>query len=654
MKKNRNFWFVTPQIAVLLILLFVITILTLCFGGSKQLFIIQLTIALIAAAMVSWRTATMRGDLKQTLENLADKLGGSSAQALESFPSPAAAVSSKGELIYYNDLFKQNVLDGVDAVGARADRVFTGFYLPDSSQSTSVEIRRGKKVFSMSTGRAVGCKSADYILIFNDITELRKTEDEFYATRPVVITVLFDNREEILNFAKESDAVKINGAVQALVEDWVSGTTGVVRKVETGKFIIVVEERHAKEMFEKKFDIIGKAHDIKVDERNYVTLSIGVGRGGKTFKECEKWSVQALDMALGRGGDQAAVKSTSGYNFFGGTSKTVEKRSKVRSRIIATSIADLIRQSDNVLVMGHRLSDIDCVGAAIGICCLARNLGKEAKIVCDTSTSLATPLIDSYIEASGKKIFVKPDIAVNMVDPGTLLIVVDTHVPSLLESQAVYKECEQVIVIDHHRKMVNYIDNAVIFFLEPFASSASEMVSEIIQYVSENSIGRPEAEALLAGIILDTKDFVLHTGVRTFEAASYLRRRGADTMETRHLFSESFSTYMARYSAISQTEFIGRSAVSCITDPTENVRIVAAQAADELLNVKEVDASYVIFPADGFINISARSLGRVNVQLVMEQLGGGGHQAMAGAQLKGVSMDEALAQLRRLIDKDEN
>ena len=652
MKKN-NFWFVTPQITVLLLLMAANTALVLFYKGSMKLFIVQLTITLIAAGAVAWRTATLRSDLKQTISTIASNIDGTSAQALEHFPSPIMAVLASGEIVYYNNLFRDTVLEGIDAVGANADKVFTGFYLPDSSQTTTIEVRRGKKVFSLAVGKAQGCKSADYIIILSDITELRKTEDEYYDTRPAVITVLFDNREEVLKFAKESDVVKINGAVQGLIEEWVSGTSGIVRKIETGKFMIIIEERHMKELLEHKFDILTKAHDIQIDERNCVTLSIGAGRGGKTLKTCEKWSLQALDMALGRGGDQASVKSTNGYTFFGGISKSVEKRSKVRSRILASSIADLINQSSNVLVMGHRLSDIDCVGAAIGMCCFARHLGKEAKIVCDTATSLATPLIDSYTEASGRKLFVKPDNAINLIDSKTLLFVVDVHSPSLLESQAVYKECEQVVVIDHHRKMVNHIEDAVIFFLEPFASSASEMVAELIQYVSESAVTRPEAEAMLAGIILDTKDFVLHTGVRTFEAAAYLRRRGADTMEVRHLFNDSFSTYLAKFDVIAQAEIIENSAVSVITEAYDDVRIVAAQAADELLNIKGVDASYVLFQSDGGVNISARSLGRVNVQLIMEALGGGGHQAMAGAQLKGVSLGKAMDKLRELITGEE-
>ncbi|MCI8554429.1 MAG: DHH family phosphoesterase, partial [Clostridiales bacterium] len=380
-------------------------------------------------------------------------------------------------------------------------------------------------------------------------------------------------------------------------------------------------------------------------------LSIGVGQGD-TMRQSEEMARQALEMALGRGGDQAAVKTRSGFDFYGGVSKGVEKRTKVRTRVVASALSELIAGSDNVLVMGHRFSDLDCLGSAAAMAAAARGMGRPAYAVARHKTTLAAELIDRYDAAGRGDLFIEPEEAMELLNRRTLLIVTDTHNPQMLEDAGLYRAAGSVVVIDHHRKMVEHIDNAVVFYHEPYASSASEMVAELVQYMPGSSITRLEAEALLAGIMLDTRSFVMKAGVRTFEAAAYLRRLGADTIEVKKMFAENMETYRAKADIIAQAELYRKTAIACCErDGSCETRIAASQAADELLYIKGVDASFTLFTEGNTVNISARSLGDFNVQLVMETIGGGGHMTMAGAQLEDVDMAEARRRLTGAIDR---
>ena len=413
-----------------------------------------------------------------------------------------------------------------------------------------------------------------------------------------------------------------------------------------------MEERNFRDLLEDKFSILEEIKALSFPGGKEATVSIGVGRGGKGYRENELQARKALEMALGRGGDQAAVKTGESYRFFGGGSSGYAKLDKVRARVIAGTLIDHIKAADNVLIMGHANSDLDCIGAAIGIwSAVTKTQKKPAHIVVNQKQSVATQIIESMKNAGNGNMFMEPDEAVVSAGDKTLLIIVDTHSPTFLESVELYEKCKKIVVIDHHRMMVNHIDNSLVFFHEPFASSASEMATELIQYMGDNILTRLEAEALLAGIMLDTKNFVLKTGVRTFEAAAYLRQCGADTVEVKRLFSNSIDSYKTKYQIVSQAEIYNSCAIACADDLGSDVRVTAAQAADELLSLHDVVASFVIYQNSDTICISARSLGDVNVQLIMEQMGGGGHMTMAGAQLKNSKMSEVREKLVDIISK---
>ena len=355
-------------------------------------------------------------------------------------------------------------------------------------------------------------------------------------------------------------------------------------------------------------------------------------------------------MALGRGGDQAAVKSKNGFEFYGGVSRSVEKRSKVKSRIIATALHDLIVQSDDVIIMGHKMSDLDSVGSAVGVWRICQMCHKPACIVVDEKRTLSEKLLAQFKDADHEGCLRTPDEMENQVSPRTLVIIVDTHMARMVESETIYKRAKNVVVIDHHRKCVGHIDNAVIFYHETSASSASELVTELIQYMpsdKETRLTAVEAQALLAGITLDTRNFALHTGVRTFEAAAYLRRMGAQTQAVKKLFNSSLESYAYRAQLVTDAELYMGCAVVVADELPEHMDVVIPQAANDLLTIDGVEASFVAVNTGSQISISARSMGDLNVQVVMETLGGGGHLTMAGAQLRGVTVDEAR---KRLFD----
>ncbi len=424
-----------------------------------------------------------------------------------------------------------------------------------------------------------------------------------------------------------------------------------MRKINSERNMFVIEERHYKIFAEDNFSILKTVRKLKLGTMENATISIGIGRGGKSMSDNATLANQALDMALGRGGDQVVVQSPDNrFRFFGGVSGAMEKRTTVRTRIMAGALKKLILSSENVLIMGHKYSDLDCLGAAFGICSLARALEKNAHIVLDRVNSLAKPLIKP-IDEQFPGCIINENEALSLVDKKTLLVVVDVHRPSFLESPVVYEAVENVVVIDHHRKAVDHIAEALIFFHETAVSSTCEMVTELLQYADMPCMSKSLAEGLLAGIMLDTKHFVLHTGVRTFEAAAYLRNRGAEPVQVKKMFADSVDTYKRKAQIVSSAELYGDCAIAVCTDDGPDTRIATSQAADELLNVDGVAASFVLFKTEDKVCISARSFGEWNVQIIMEKLGGGGHRTMSACQLENETIESAVKKLCSAIDQ---
>ena len=581
-----------------------------------------------------------------------DELEAKMHMSVHNFPMSAVIIDSAGRIVWTNGKFTEEFPECCEYGKELSD--ITDIPAADFFTDNGVTITYKDSVYQVFA-RVPDEEEAKELtlLFFKNITDITALKTEKKLSQPVVILFMVDGYEELISGCLESEKAHVSVQIDKLLEDFAGQTTGVLRKNASDRFIAVIEERHLQEILSNKVEILDKAREIFVNDRLNVTMSIGIGRTGKTLKESEQFARQALEMALGRGGDQAAVKTDNGFEFYGGVSKGVERHTKVKTRIIANSLLELVDNADRIFIMGHKYSDLDSVGSSVGLTCAIRNLGKSAWAVCDYSTSLAKVLIDRFPHVDGEEpLFREPSDAIEELTDNSLLIICDTHNPLIIESKELYEKAKKVVVIDHHRKMVNYIDNAVIFHHEPYASSASEMVTELIQYFGEaGKLRAVQAECLLAGIMLDTKNFVMKTGVRTFEAAAVLRKMGADTITVKKMFSSSIDSYKRKTQIVAEAEIYRKCAIAPCDFYADDLRIVAPQAADELLTIKNVDASFVLYKTmSNEISISARSMGNLNVQLIMEALGGGGHQTMAGAQLKNETLSEALEVLKKSID----
>lgn len=644
----KKMWQMKACLIVLLLICGGLTVASF-FSGNEWIWVFAGAFAVMLIVTVI-RFRFIRRDSFRLLGEIAKRLDTPDREALNRFPLPVLVVGERREILWYSESFRANVLGDYDIYGSSLDEIsrtpVESFYLPNG-----VDLSYGGKHYTAFGFHSEAHKLPVDILYFVDNTMLKNIAQEYRLSRPCVMILVIDNYDELVQNAKESEKSQILGEIDGVIEQYFSETNGFVKRLSRDRYLAMVEKRHLDKIVETRFALLDRTRKIIANERVPATLSIGVGCEGKDMSENEAAARQSLDMALGRGGDQAVIKTVNGYDFYGGISKGIEKHTRVKSRIIATALLELVETSENVIVMGHHASDLDCVGSAVALAQAIRRLGKPAIIAIDRESSLASSLISKVSENGNDNLFIHPSVAKDYVTRRTLLIVVDTHNPLFVESNELYKMCKNVVVIDHHRKMVNHIDNAVVFHHEPFASSTSEMVTELIQYFGDRCRPtRDDAEALLSGIMLDTRNFAIRTGVRTFEAAAYLRRVGADTVAVRKLFSSTMDDYQRRSSLVQNAEIYRNCAIAISSQNFEDIRIVAPQAADELLGINEVDASFVIYNTGSDISLSARSMGDLNVQVVMEYLGGGGHHTMAGAQLKGVTAGEAKEKLLEAID----
>lgn len=579
-------------------------------------------------------------------------LENSAAEYMNNLPAPIAVINSEKQFVWYNQEFSDRISHGSDVFGLDFEEYIN--LEPDSLIAGGISLCQiNDSVYSVSCKKFEENEISFLIIYFHDETEYQNLKKKCDESHPNVVILTIDTYDEIMQNAKESEKAQASLEIEQLIEKFMSSTNGFIKKTSSNTFYAVIEKQHLDEKINDKFKILDMARDIKIAGKYPLTFSIGVGLGADSLSESEKIAHQCLDMALGRGGDQAVIKSDNGYQFFGGVSKGVEKMSRTKTRIIANAMQDIIMNSGKIFIMGHHHGDLDSVGSSCGLAGAMKLLGKEARIVVDKVNNLALPLIEYVESQTDIPLFITPAEAINSADENDLLIIVDTHNENCIESSEFYDKMHQVIVIDHHRKAVNFIKNAVIFHHEPYASSASEMVTEIIQYFrfsGDDKLPVYHAEALLSGIMLDTKNFVMKTGVRTFEAAAFLKKLGADTVSVKLLFSNSFESYKRRTEIVSNAKIHNNCAIAMTDLQSDDIRIVAPQAADEMLSITGIDASFVIYRTGSTVNISARSFGVINVQVIMEILNGGGHQTMAATQLKDTTMEEAYEALIEAID----
>ncbi|HIV44002.1 MAG TPA: DHH family phosphoesterase [Candidatus Faecalibacterium avium] len=569
--------------------------------------------------------------------------------SLASLSQPAALLSGD-TVVWYNLPFRDRVLAGGDQLAGRVNKMLPGLDMaqcagPDGQVLACVS---GTWRIHASTVKGEGEKVS--ILILNDETALRRVELEYKASRPGYMIFSVDGYDDVFSDMLDSESARLLERINRTIEAMIARGTGFLRRVANGRYIAVVEERQLEQFAQQGYDVLDKIRALEPSIN--LSISIGIGRRAPTLHEAQEMAVQALDMAQGRGGDQAAEMTPDGFTFYGGVSHGVEKRSKVRSRIVAEALVGLIKAADHVVIMGHRMSDLDAIGSAEGMLRICKICDVPAVIAVKREATLASSLINAIEDAGQEGDFIDPRSALSIISKETLCIVVDTYQVGQVECKEILEKCGKIAVIDHHRKGVGYIENAVLVCHEPYASSASELVTELLQYVGtrDDKPTRIEAEGLLAGIMLDTRNFSLHTGVRTFEAAAALRRYGAETERAWALFDVSLPEYNAKASLVAKAQMYKGCAVVLSGELPAEAQVAVPQAANDLLSIEGVQASFVAVQAGSMVKISARSMGQVNVQVIMESMGGGGHQTMAATVLKHTTMEQAHAHLCAAID----
>ncbi len=639
---KKRFWTLAPWFLIFTAAMFTMAAFT--FQYSKSLFYVEIGTATASTVLVFAISISFRRYIRLMVKSTANRISGFNAEYLDRYKYPVVAVGSEGDIFWCNSRFRK-VLGSRSPEGDNMNAYLGGkdvFEIVDQEGADVAIDGKEFTVFAMRAGDSIVCH-------FIDNTYYKSILREYNNSLPCVALITFDNADDFVTSSEEFySSVAIS--VEANLQGWASDYDAMYKKISNNRYMLIFRDADIDKMIAQRFPILRNIHSIGT-ARYVPTISVGLARGCKTVHESEIAARKALEMSLGRGGDQVAIIRDNSYEFFGGTTVAAEKVSKVRMRVIANAISRAVADSDKVYIMGHRFSDLDCIGAGIGLqCIIEKSLKKFSRVVVNEETSMARELIDYAREKLDTEIFISPENAIKNVSDRTLLIIVDTHIKTSLESPELYEKCRKVVVIDHHRRAVDYISNSLVFCHEPSASSACEMCSEIISYLDDKTLGYIQADSLLAGIMLDTKNFVLKTGVRTFEAAAYLRKKGANTLTVKEMFSGSIETYREKVEIVVRSDIYRGCAISSSDKQNKDIRLAAAQAADEMLTLKGIAASFVIFGDSKRLNISARSYGRINVQLIMEKLGGGGHQTMAATQMYNTPFDTAYERLKLAID----
>ena len=622
-----------------------------------------------------WLTAVNKRIVTRELINFATEYGQVQRTMIKEFDVPYALLEENGKIVWCNDSFLE-VVGGVYPRNVQIHNLFpaiTKDKFPDRELGESVDVsftyeekeyraRISRMIFSEMLDQEIELEeyaenAESYLLsvFLYDETALkyaiRQVDDQSLA----ICLIYLDNYDEALGSLEEVRRSLLVALIDRKVNKYISAVDGICRKLEKDKYFVILRKKNIKQLQEMKFDLLEDVKTVSIGNEMAVTVSIGVGYDGLSYAQNYEFARNAIDLALGRGGDQAVVRAGSEILYFGGKSQKVEKNTRVKARVKAHALKEIISSKDQVLVMGHRLPDVDSFGAAVGICRIAKICGKEAHVVLNDVSGSLQPMTSLFADRTEypEDFILSPKDALECVTANTVLVVVDVNRPAITECPDLLRMCKNVVVIDHHRQSTDTVENATLSYIEPYASSTSEMVSEILQYTADNLRIRPEeADCLYAGIVIDTNNFLTKTGVRTFEAAAYLRRNGADVTRVRKMFRENAIDYKTKADAVSQAEiYRGDYAISyCQAEEVANPTVIGAQAANELLNIKGVKASFVLTPFQGKIYISARSIDEVNVQVIMERMGGGGHLNVAACQMENATLAEAEGALKGTLD----
>ena len=648
-------------------------------SGTRLTFVVMLLFAAVTWVQVHWaaglaelvlvgllylyyrqRTKRRAAEIRKYVENLAFSVDDASKHSMVNFPLPMAILRvDTGEIIWCNDYFTQISGKKDTLFETHITDVLHGFdtrWIMEGKTLCPYDVELGEQKYQVygnmvRSGRSRG-SALLATLFWVDITEYSRLRDYVERTRPAVGLIVIDSYEELMKNASEAEKSTLTADIDRYINDWAKSAQGIVRRLQRDRYLFIFEQHSLLEFTAGKFSILETIHQVQNSEGLSATLSIGVGKGECSLQELYQYAALGIDMALSRGGDQAVVKSKTAFEFYGGRSKELEKRTKVKSRVMANALMQLIRDSSQVFLMGHKYSDLDSIGACAGLAAAVRKAGRPAYIIVNDQATSAKELIDRLRkQPQYGDVFISEQDAIVKADASSLCVVCDTTRPDMVEGPDLLEAVQRVAVVDHHRRAAQYIENAAISLHETYASSACELVAELLQYVvNQNDILKVEADAMLAGIFLDTKGFTVKTGVRTFEASAFLRQVGADTVEVRKMLSGGLESSVKKYQIIScaKEQFPG-SSLSVVEEETP--RATASQAADELINASDIKAAFVVYGEKGGSVISARSYGQVNVQMVLEKIGGGGGLTSAGAQFPDKSTDEAAELLVGAIEE---
>ena len=654
---------------------FLIVLTAIVGAVSLKAGIIVSIFTLVYVGIALWLYFSRKRGMLQGLISFASEYGKSSQVLMDEMLIPYGITDKTGHFLWANGQFQSILAEdksGVRNITAIFPEV-TRQMLATGGQIVSVHSSFGDKKYRVDlkevnldlfTREAIrdgeekeGGDSASVTAVYLiDETQMLKYRQQVNDQKLVAGLIYLDNYDEALESVEEVRRSLLIALIDRKINKYIGSLEGIVKKLEKDKYFFVMKRQYMLKMQEEHFSILEDVKTVNIGNDMAVTLSIGIGMNGETYGQNYEYARASIDMALGRGGDQAVVKDGDKIQYYGGKAQQMEKTTRVKARVKAHALRELMENKDRLLIMGHRMADIDSFGAAVGIYRIAVSMNKKAHIVLNEVTSSVRPMMERFIESGEypEDMFLKGPEAAGLADPGTMLVVVDVNRPSITDEPSLLSLVRTIVVLDHHRTSSEIIDNAVLSYVEPYASSACEMVAEVVQYIADGiRVRPPEADAMYAGIVIDTQKFTNQTGVRTFEAAAFLRRSGADITRVRKLFREDMKDYQAKAEAVRAAEvYMDAFAISeCPAGGLDSPTIVGAQAANELLEIRGIKASIVLTAYNGIIYFSARSIDEVNVQVMMEKLGGGGHRTIAGAQMKDVTVEEAKARLKEVIQE---
>ena len=646
------------------IYLVIIFILLILLSYIKLIMIIpSIIIYMLILIYTYFANNKRKSEISEQLQDLTLTVDSAAKTSLINAPFPLIILETDGNIVWKSSKFITEFAN-IDINSYISDLIIDikeDIEKTENPKNKSIvkKIEIGKKKYKIQgefvkTKKSERKKVAEYMLVlyFIDETEKYELEVENENKKTCVGIIMIDNYEEVIQRLDTEEKTQLMAKLESSIYEWINDTNGILIKPERDTYIYVFEQRNLEKIKEDKFTILDTVKELVRKDRMQLTLSIAISNEGENDKEVYKSALSAMDVILGRGGDQAVIREDGKYHFFGGKVEEVEKRTKVKARIVAHALEELMAECKKVVIMGHKNPDIDAMGAALGIYRLAKSLNKEIYIVTDIQSASIKEFIESTQE-DYSDVFINKELAINKTDDETLLVIVDTHKKSYVEQPELLERTSKIVVIDHHRRSADYIEKSILTFQEVYASSASELVTELVQYAQADvELKTLEAEALYAGIMMDTKNFTFKTGVRTFEAAAYLRRCGVDIIKVKKWFQSDLESYNKIAEIIKKSEVVRDTiAISTYKEQENETSLICAKAADELLTIGNITASFVLGTMENKICISGRSIGDINVQIILEKLGGGGHMTLAGAQLENKTIEEAKQELKDKIEE---